>query len=247
MNLPPDFIKLYLMDGSVIAGRLSMKEIKIETQFGGLSVPVTSIKSVTPGLVSHPALAKEVSGLIADLGSSNYNDREKAQQALVKMGATVRSQLEKHQNDSDIERRNRVKAILGEFDQAADDMDGEADRSPSMRERDMIETTEFTIVGKIVPQSFIVTSAYGDLTVKLADIRRGQRDESKSEDIRRTFTVDASHLAIRSALSTSIRIERRHRDGDGGRHADDDAMGEYRGVHARWGAELRLVHSRANR
>jgi hypothetical protein len=208
ISLPPDFIKLYLMDGSVIAGRLSMKELAVETQFGSLSVPVTSIKSVTPGLASHPSLAKEISGLIADLGSSNYNDREKAQQTLVKMGPTIRTQLERFQNDNDVERRNRVKAILTEFEQSAEEDDAESDRSPSMQDRDTIETTEFTIVGKIVPQGFVVTSAYGELNVKLADIRRGEREAGKKEEVRQNFSVDATHLATRNALSTNIRVER---------------------------------------
>jgi hypothetical protein len=205
--LPPDFIRLHLMDGSVIAGRLSMKEITVETLFGNLNVPVSKIKSITPGLVSHPTLAKEISGLIADLGSANYSDREKAQQALVKMGPPVRSELERQQNDSDVERRNRVKAILAEFDQQTEDQE-ESDAAASLRERDTIDTTEFTIVGKIVPQSFVVTSLYGDLNVKLADIRKGERTSEKKDDIRQTFSVDASHFALRSALSTGIRVER---------------------------------------
>jgi hypothetical protein len=208
--LPPDFIILYLMDGSVIAGRLSTKEIAVETQFGNLSVPVENIKSITPGLQSHPALAKEVNGLIADLGSGNYNDREKAQQALIKMGPAVRGELERHQNDNDVERRNRVKAVLTEFDQLTENFDTaeSPDALTSLRQGDTIETTEFTIVGKIVPQSFAVKSPYGELNVKLADIRRGERDLSKKEDVRQSFTVDASHLATRGALNTNLRIQR---------------------------------------
>ncbi len=208
--LPPDFITLYLMDGTVIPGRLSMKEIAVETQFGNLSVPVASIKSLTPGLQSHPQLAKEVSGLIADLGSGNYNDREKAQQTLIKMGSSIRGELERHQSDSDVERRNRVKAILTEFDALAEqfEMEDSPDALPLLQQRDTIETTEFTIVGKIVPQSFAVKSPYGDLNVKLADIRKGERDLHKEEDLRRTFTVDASHLTSRGPLSTNIRVGR---------------------------------------
>jgi hypothetical protein len=208
--LPPDFIKLYLMDGTVIPGRLSTKEIAVETQFGNLSVPVANIKSITPGLHSHPALAKEVSDLIADLGAGNYNDRERAQQALIKMGPAVRVELEKHQNNDDVERRNRVKAILTEFDQLAEGLD-EADSSdafPTFNERDTIETTEFTIVGKIVPQSFAVKSPYGELNIKLADIRKGVRELGKDEDLQRSFAVDASHLAVRGALNTNLRIAR---------------------------------------
>jgi hypothetical protein len=206
--LPPDFIRLHLMDGSVIAGRLSMKEIAVETQFGKLSVPVSNIKSITPGLISHPALSKEISGLIADLGSSNYNDREKAQQSLMKMGPPVRSELERHQNDSDVERRNRIKAILTEFDQQTDDLDAEPGATATLRERDTIETTEFTIVGKIVPQSFVVASLYGDLNVKLADIRKGERSADKKNEVRQTFSVDGSHFAMRNPLNTNIRVER---------------------------------------
>ena len=206
--LPPDFIRLHLMDGSVIAGRLSMKEIAVETSFGKLNVPVGSIKSITPGLVSHPALAKEISGLIADLGSANYNDREKAQQALTKMGPPVRSELERHASDSDVERRNRVKAILTEFDQQTEELAEETESASSLRERDMIETTEFTIVGKVVPQSFVVTSLYGDLNVKLADIRKGERGGDKKEDTRQSFSVDASHFALKNVLNTGIRVER---------------------------------------
>ena len=206
--LPPDFVRLHLMDGSVIAGKLSIKEIAVDTLFGKLNVPVNSLKSITPGLISHPALAKEIGGLIADLGSANYNDREKAQQALIKMGLSVRSELERHQNDNDVERRNRIKAILAEFDQQAEELDEEIDVAQLLRERDTIETTEFTIVGKIVPQSFVVTSLYGDLNVKLADIRRGERSTGKRDDLRQTFSVDASHFALRNSLNTNLRVER---------------------------------------
>jgi hypothetical protein len=208
--LPPDFIRLYLMDGSVLAGRLSLKEIAVETQFGQLSVPVASIKRFYPGLQSHPALAKEITGLIADLGSSNYNDREKAQQALIKMGLSIRDQIKKHENDDDVERRNRIKAILTELEQQLDDSDSFGDESPetAMRQHDTIETTEFTIAGKIVPQSFAVTSPYGELNVKLADVRKGERDTDKKEEIHQTFSVDGSHLTSRRALNTNIRLQR---------------------------------------
>lgn len=203
-----DLIRLHLMDGAVIAGRLSMKEITVETQFGNLSVPVTSIRSITPGLGSHPELAKQVSKLIVDLGSSNYNEREKAQQALLKLGLMVRAELEKAQSDTDVERRNRAKAILAEFDQLQEEGDSSDHAATILAQRDTVETTEFTIVGKIVPQSFSISSPYGDLNIKLADIRRGQRDTAKKEDIRQTFSVDGTHMAFRNTLNTNIRVER---------------------------------------
>jgi hypothetical protein len=46
------------------------------------------------------------------------------------------------------------------------------------------------------------------LNVKLADIRKGERGSDKKDDTRQTFAVDASHLALKSALNTGIRVER---------------------------------------
>ncbi len=120
-NADPDVIKLSLMDESIITGKLSVKEIAVETQYGTLNIPVANIRSFTPGLQSHPGYAKQISTLIQSLGSSNFNEREKAQVQLMEKLPTIRGELEKFQNDSDTERRNRVIAILTQYDEAAAD------------------------------------------------------------------------------------------------------------------------------
>jgi hypothetical protein len=206
-NADPEVIKLSLMDESVITGKLSVKEIAIETQYGTLNIPVTNIRSFTPGLQSHPGYAKQISTLIQSLGSSNFNEREKAQVQLMDKMPTIRGELEKFQNDSDTERRNRVIAILTQYDEAA--ADEPANSSVwLMQQKDVVETVDFTVVGKIVPQSFQLTSQYGPLTIQLADIRKAQRDTNKKEDLRQTITVDASNFAYKNPLSTNIRLER---------------------------------------
>ncbi|MGC4002757.1 MAG: hypothetical protein QM811_06350 [Pirellulales bacterium] len=201
----PEIIKLHLMDGSIITGKLAVKELAVETEFGALNVPVSSIRSFTPGLSSHPSFSKQIGGWIQALGSANFNEREKAQQQLERFPA-LRSELEKHAKDSDTERRNRITAILNKFEDDADDDAGE--KPWGVRERDVIETLEFTIVGKIVPQSFQVTSQYGPLTIKLSDIRGGVRETSKKEDVRQTVSVDAQNFAFKNPLDTKIRLER---------------------------------------
>lgn len=207
--IDPELIKLNLMDGSMISGKLAIKEIAVETQYGSLNVPISSIRSFTPGLASHPTLAKQVNGWIADLGSANFNDREKAQKGLSKLGPAIRVELENFQNDGDTERRNRVLSLLNEF-QELEEADGPASGSDpwSVQQRDVIETVDFTIVGKIVPQSFNVASQYGNLTIQLADIRRAHRDTAKKEDFRQTITITASHFAHKNPLTTTIRVER---------------------------------------
>jgi len=198
------------MDGSVITGKLSVKEIVVETQFGQLTIPVTELRSFTPGLISHPELAKQIYDLIDALGSDQFDQREKAQKALTKMGKPVRGELEKRARDEDTERRTRVKAILDEFDELADeeDEDGKAAAPPVLITRDQVETTEFTLVGRIVTNTLTVSSLYGPLTVKLGDVRRGQRDAVRRADVRKTVGVDGSFLVQHSMKDTKIRVER---------------------------------------
>ncbi len=203
----PEVIKLNLMDESIITGKLSVKEIAIETQYGTLNIPVANIRSFTPGLQSHPGYAKQVSTLIQSLGSSNFNEREKAQTQLMDKMPTIRGELEKFQNDADTERRNRVVAILTQYEEVAAD-DPTVGSNWMVQQKDVVETLDFTVVGKIVPQSFQLTSQYGALTIQLADIRKAQRDTNKKEDLRQTISVDASNFAYKNPLNTNIRLER---------------------------------------
>ncbi len=206
----PEIVKLFLMDGSVITGKLSVKEIVVETQFGKLTIPVTELRSFTPGLVSHPELAKQIYDLIDALGSDQFDQREKAQKALTKMGKPVRGELEKRARDEDTERRTRIKAILDEFDEQADeeDEDGKTAAPPVLIPRDQVETTEFSAVGRITTNTLTVSSLYGPLTVKLADVRRGQRDVLRRADVRKTVGIDGSFIVQRTMKDTKIRLER---------------------------------------
>jgi hypothetical protein len=206
----PEIVKLFLMDGSVITGKLSVKEIVVETQFGQLTVPVTELRSFTPGLVSHPELAKQIYDLIESLGSDQFEQREKAQKILVKMGKPVRGELEKRIRDPDTERRTRIKAVLDELDEQGDDEDddGKAATSPVLISRDQVETTEFSIVGRIATNTLTVSSLYGPLTVKLGDVRRGQRDDVRRADMHKSVEIDGSFIVQRSMKETKIRLQR---------------------------------------
>jgi hypothetical protein len=207
----PEAIKLHLMDGSTICGKLSVAEIEIETSFGTLSVPITAIASFTPGLGSHPTVARDIAALIEDLGSSNFNRREAAHKQLLEMGMSVRAELEHHANDPDTERRSRVKELLEELDQLEEDLAEAEDPAGWGRyvliDKDTVVTTDFTVVGQIVPQTFTIESQYGPLTVKLSDIRRGEREVGDTE-IRKVVKVTGQHFAAISMAGTGIRLER---------------------------------------
>jgi len=205
----PEALRVHLMDGSQIGGKLAAKEIEVETNFGSLKIPVGSIRSLTPGLGSHPKVTQSLTELVEKLGSPVFGEREAAQKSLIEMGPPVRLQLERSANDPDTERKTRVKAILEEFDQMEEDAaEDEAAGAPRMIEKDTVETTDFTVVGRVVQQEFEIVSRYGPLNVKLSDIRRVERALTEKEDLQKIVTVDGNAIIHRGLKDSGIRVER---------------------------------------
>lgn len=208
-----DVVRVFLMDGSILTGQLTPDEIDVETSFGTLSVPVLSLRSLTPGLESHPELATRIEQLIEELGSSKFETREQAQRSLLELGLVAQEALERRSKDSDTERRNRIKALLEEMEELATSLEDDPGLDPQGRlsplaVNDTVETVDFTIVGQVVPQSFSVTSKFGQLTVSLADVRRMQRDTGGRSDVRRQVTVTSANMAHRTFKDTGVRVER---------------------------------------
>ncbi len=205
----PRAIRMNLLDGSIITGELSVDEITVETEFGPLTVPVANIRSIVPGLDSSTGTASQIEKQIEDLGSDDYQVREKAHKDLVKWGTRIRGELTRYTNDDNAERKRHITEILKEFDELAEDYD-EFDEGQRPREwirGDTVVTTEFTIVGRVAQSSFDVASKYGTLTVKLADIRSADRPTGSKPEIRRNVNVDGNSLAQRGFKSSGIRVE----------------------------------------
>src|SRR5262245_21622841 len=173
---PSRSMRLHLMEGSVVAGRLSTETVTVETAFGKLEVPVSSIISFTPGLDSHPEERRKIGRLIQQLGSNNAVERDAAQRSLTDMGKTVQSELSRYAMDEDTERRTRVQKILAELDEVEDDDDLDPSAARPWLAQDSIETTLFTVVSRISPQTFDLQTQFGPLKVAISDIRRGERE-----------------------------------------------------------------------
>src|SRR5947207_7302743 len=105
-------MRLHLMEGSVVAGRLSTETVTVDTAFGKLEFPVANIVSFTPGLDSHPEERKKIGRLIQQLGSNNAGERDAAQRSLADMGKTIQTELSRYVMDEDTERRTRIQKIL---------------------------------------------------------------------------------------------------------------------------------------
>lgn len=198
-------VRARMMDGSLLAGELSIDEIVVETEFGILKVPVTSILSVTPGLDSHPELQERIKQLIEDLGSSVFADRETAQKELLSIGQAARLALEERAKDKDAERKKRVNTLLEQFEELR--TDEELDDAQELINQDTIETTSFTIVGDIKTDTFAIESKYGTLEARLSHIQNLERDVGEKTDVRTTFFVEGTHLVQRSFKASKIRLE----------------------------------------
>lgn len=204
----PDTVKVYLADGSIVTGKLTMMDILMQTEFGELKIPVTKILSFTPGLDSTPNLGKQIAVSIEALGSADFKARDQAQKELLGMGAAVRTELSRHTADSNAERVRRIREVLTKLDEMAEESDDQHARSGWAR-GDTIVTDEFTVVGKIGPQEFTFESKYGNLAVALADIRTLKREVSGGgpTELRKSLAVEGTNLAPNTYKDSKIKLE----------------------------------------
>lgn len=203
---PMGELKITLMDGSMLQGKISVPELTVDTKFGTLKVPVDQIQSFAPGLQSHKQFQQTLQGYINDLAADAFADREKAQLALLKLGPSVKPELEQQLKLSENEKAMRLQKILEEFDSGAE----EDDVKPTywMKE-DVIVTAGFTVVGRITTPSFAITSNYGTLQVKLEDVREAKRDLfGEPEEIRKSISVPGIAFGQRSFTTTNIKLNK---------------------------------------
>lgn len=201
-------MRLHLMEGSVVTGKLSIDTVTVETAFGNLQVPVANIVSFTPGLDSHPEEGKRIGRLIQQLGSNAAAERDAAQRALSDMGKSIQPELARYAADEDTERRTRIQKILAELEEAEDDDDLEPMAAKPWLAQDSLETTLFTVVGKISPQTFEVQTQFGPLKVAIGDIRRGERELDLKPEIKKQLAVTGENLIQVGMQTSGVRIGR---------------------------------------
>ena len=208
--LGPKFIRLYLQDGSVISGDLSVTEITVETQFGKLVVPIEKLRSFAPGLDSNAKVAETIQALVEKLASDDFKTREQAHKDLAAMGIRVQKELGQHTGTDNAELKRHLSEILKEIEEAAeeasDDEKANAVSQPWIR-LDTVVTTDFTVIGKVQPQEFTIDSKYGPLKIALGDIARAERETGTRESLRKSFTVSGNSLAQRGFKGTGIRVQ----------------------------------------
>jgi hypothetical protein len=203
----PNTVTVYLQDGTILHGKLTIEEIKLTTEFGSLIVPIGKIIEIRPGLNSRPQLNSEIADLIEDLGGTDFKQRDLAQKKLLSKGIAVRGILNSHKPDGNAERTRRIDEVLKKLDAEADDED-ETANAKEFQNEDTMRTTKFVVSGKISPTRFQLKNRFGLLTFNLADIkvlRSGAKTVQK--DIRRSISLPGEFLAQLKFKSSGIQVE----------------------------------------
>ncbi|MEM9346815.1 MAG: hypothetical protein AAGB26_09385 [Planctomycetota bacterium] len=206
---PAGVLRFHLMDGTIITGKLTADALPVSTEFGDLTVPINAITNFAPGLGSHPEIDAEITRLIQDLGSPDTKMRDKAQSQLISYGPSLLPELREYNDDADAERKVRIAAITEELLSVEDDGFGvEQGPSVSLARLDQIVTKRFTIAGKIKQDTFSITSKFGELTVKLGDIKGVERVTTDKPEMRKVVEVAGTDMTCRGYKKTGIRVNR---------------------------------------
>jgi len=203
----PLFLRLHLGDGSLLAGKLSVKEITVTTEFGKLVIPIEKIKSFEPGLESSPGQLEKLQKQIEDLGSDDYKTRESAHKQLAGLGSRIRLELERYGSSDNAEIKRHVSELMKAMEEEAEGADEESSAPRPWLRQDTIATREFTVVGTIDPKQFDIQSKYGKLTVAIADIKVADRPQGTRESLNRSLTVAGDNIAQRNFKSSGIRVQ----------------------------------------
>ncbi len=203
----PLFLRLHLGDGSLLAGKLSVNEITVTTEFGKLVIPIEKIRSFEPGLESSPENLKQLHQKIEDLGSDDYKTREAAHKQLATMGPRIRLELEQRNNDDNAEIKRHVGELLKALEEEMESFDEELEAPKPWIRLDTVTTSDFTVVGTIEPKEFAVVSKYGRLTVALADVKLADRPLGQRESLNKALVVSGENIAQRNFKSSGIRVQ----------------------------------------
>jgi hypothetical protein len=176
-------------DDSVVRMTLLQDAVPIQTRFGKLNVPVKDVRRIEFGLHYPEGAVKRIEETVAKLGSADFKEREAASTGLLEMRELAVPALRRAVAESkDTEVVSRAKELLKALSEKLP-----ADRL-RIRDHDVIQTTEFPIVGRVEATTLKVRTQYfGEVSVKLSDLRT-LRSLARGSD--KEVAVDAAKYGL---------------------------------------------------
>ncbi len=158
----PAGLRIEMTDGSIIVGVPLAAEFEVVSASQRRRIAFKDVLQIVPG-TNHLGAAFEnnVKQLATGLGDTLYATRESSHAALMKLGPAAIALLKAYENDADLERRTRVRKIIGELKKS---------RTIDTRRLDQIIQAEAVHEGVVAGEHLKIRSPWGKLTVPWSDI-----------------------------------------------------------------------------
>jgi hypothetical protein len=108
----PNEVEVRLADGSRVRMLMLQESLDIETKYGKLITPTLDLRRIEFGIRPAAALAKRIDDAVKRLGDKLFQEREKAVDELVAVGAPAYLVLHKAARSKDPEVSQRAKQAL---------------------------------------------------------------------------------------------------------------------------------------
>jgi transposase-like protein len=155
-----------LRDGTVVRKALLRDGVVVVTRFGKLTVPAAEIRRIEFALHLPAEAAREVEGLVKQLGSDDYKLREAAGKRLVALGYRAYPALQTAARSPDKEVAARARAAAEQVRREVP-----AERL-SLPEQDVVYTRDCVLAGRIEGEALKArTASLGKLSLRLAELR----------------------------------------------------------------------------
>ena len=184
-----------LKDGNRFRGRIEFETLEVETEFGVQKIPRSRIVRIVFGTRSDPEVSKRLASLVEQLGDSDFEKREKAQEELLSIGLPAKEAVLEATKHKDPEVKSRAEAIVKVLQDFPGDVPAKEDR---------VETPDFTLIGRIKVDSFPVRTAYGSLQIPRKAI---QAIDFRGLPRTKDFSVSPSPQGPQKTLNTGIRLK----------------------------------------
>jgi hypothetical protein len=189
-------------DGSTVRVTLVAANVEMETKYGKLTIPAADLRRIEFAFRISDDVAGKIAAAVKRLGDTRFEEREAATKELRALGLRAYPALEVAAKSADAEVARRASTLSAEVRErvAAEDL--------TFPKQDLVQTAEFTAVGRVTSRTLRVQTAYfGEADLKLADLRVFQ--EAGGTGARR-LTVDAAKFGgpAEQWMETSVTLER---------------------------------------
>ncbi len=192
-----------LHDGSLIRMTVLQQSVEVQTKYGKLTIPLREIRRLEFGLHLPEGVEPRIDQAVKQMGSDTYKEREDAVKQLVNLGPMAYPSLQKAAQSQDLEVVKRAGAAMKRIE------DKVAPEQLRFKVEDTIQTSEFTITGRIVsPRDSIRvhSETFGEFDLKLSQLR-SLHQHGQAGDIE--VVVDAAQYGSNTDqwLDTGVVVE----------------------------------------